>query len=172
MSLKLAVSILRDREAAEDEVQNSYWKAWRGIRQFQRQSKFSTWISRIVINRCLMRMREDKRGTLLYLEDRTDGGEARALELPDRGGSPEEEFGKQEITGLVATEIRKLPALMRNVLLMRDVDELPMPEVAERLGVSIVAAKSRLLRARMELRNRLERQMVRAGTLRTTRIPA
>ena len=156
-SFKLALSILKDRQDAEDEVQNSYWNAWRYVGQFQRGSKFSTWISRIVINQCLMRLRKGRRASFLYLDEGAVDGGVSQVELPDRKSTPEAELGNQEMSAILHREIRKLPPLLRNVLVLRDLDELSMAEVAERLGISIVAAKSRLLRARSELRLRLER---------------
>ena len=66
-AFKLALSILRDRQEAEDEVQNSYLKAWSYVGQFQRESKFSTWISRIVVNQCLMRIRKFRGASFVYL---------------------------------------------------------------------------------------------------------
>ena len=158
-SFKLAVSILKDRLEAEDEVQNSYWNAWRSIGQFKGNSKFSTWISRIVINQCLMRLRDAKRASFRYLDDGIEGSDVYSLELADQGLTPEQHLRDREMAALVRSEIRKLPALLRNVLVLRDLEELEMPEVCERLGVSLVAAKSRLLRARLELRRRLERQL-------------
>jgi RNA polymerase sigma-70 factor (ECF subfamily) len=80
-----------------------------------------------------------------------------AMELPDGNATPEVELGNREISTILHTEIRKLPPLLRGVLVLRDLNELPMDEVAGELGISIVAAKSRLLRARSELRRRLER---------------
>jgi RNA polymerase sigma-70 factor, ECF subfamily len=155
-SFKLAVSILKDRQDAEDEVQNSYWNAWRYLGQFQRGSKFSTWISRIVINGCLMRLRKARRAHFLYLDEGSAGGEVAEMELPDRRSTPETEVGNQELSAILHAEIRKLPPLLRNVLVMRDLNELSMDEVAGQLGISIVAAKSRLMRARLELRRRVE----------------
>ncbi len=155
-SFKLALSILKDRQDAEDEVQNSYWNAWRSVGQFQRDSKFSTWMSRIVINQCLMRLRKARRASFLYLDEGVASGGLRVLELADRGRTPEAELGGKEMSAILHTEIRKLPPLMRNVLVLRDLDELSMEDVAGRLGISIVAAKSRLLRARLELRQRLQ----------------
>jgi RNA polymerase sigma-70 factor (ECF subfamily) len=155
-SMKLALSILKDRQDAEDEVQNSYWNAWRYLGQFQRGSKFSTWMSRIVINHCLMRLRKGRRARFLYLDDGAAEGEVRALELPDRQATPEAELGGKEAAAILRKEIRRLPPLLRDVLTMRDLEELSMEDVAGHLGISIVAAKSRLLRARRELRQRLE----------------
>src|SRR5260370_28602346 len=65
---KLALSILRDRSDAEDEVQNACWKAFEHIEQFQQDSKFSTWFTRIVVNQCLMRLRQARRDKFFYLD--------------------------------------------------------------------------------------------------------
>lgn len=158
-SFKLAVSILKDRDAAEDEVQNSYWNAWRSITSFKGDSKFSTWISRIVINQCLMQVRRAKRASFQYLDEGSEGSEVRSLELADTRSDPEQELQSRETAARLRSEIRKLPASLRNVLVLRDLDELEMADVSERLGISIVAAKSRLLRARTELRRRMERHL-------------
>lgn len=156
-SLKLALSILKDRQDAEDEVQNSYWNAWRYLGNFQRGSKFSTWMSRIVINHCLMRLRKARRASFVRLDEQPLDGELRAIELPDRAATPEAELGGREVSAILHKEIRMLPPLLRNALVLRDMNELSMNEVAGQLGISIVAAKSRLMRARIELRRRLER---------------
>ncbi len=156
-SFKLALSILKDRQDAEDEVQNSYWNAWRCVGQFQRDSKFSTWISRIVVNQCLMRLRKARRATFLYVDEGAANGEVGTLQLSDVRPTPEAALGDTELCELMHREIRKLPPLLRNVLVLRDLQELSMGDVAERLGITIVAAKSRLLRARAELRQRLEK---------------
>jgi len=157
-SFKLAISILKDRQDAEDEVQNAYWNAWRYLRQFRRSSKFSTWISRIVINHCLMKLRKTGQASFFYLDEGAADGEVPVVELRDKRSTPEVELGNREMSALLHTEIRRLPPLLRNVLVMRDLDELPMEDVAGQLGITIVAAKSRLLRARKELRRRLECQ--------------
>jgi len=159
-SFKLALSILKDRQDAEDEVQNSFWNAWRYVGQFQRGSKFSTWMSRIVINQCLMRLRKARGVNFLYLDAGAAEGDIGAMELPDRSSNPEVELGSQEISAILHREIRRLPPLLRNVVVMRDLDELAIDDVAARLGISIVAAKSRLLRGRVELRQRLKRNCI------------
>lgn len=156
-SFKLAVSILRDWQEAEDEVQNAYWKAYQHIGQFQQDSKFSTWMTRIVVNQCLMRLRQTRRVNFLHLDDTLIGEDRGTLELVDGGDSPEKLLGAKELGALLQKEIRCIPPLLRSVFLLRDVNELPMVEVAQRLGISVAAAKSRLLRARTELRNRLQK---------------
>ena len=154
---KLALSILRDKSDAEDEVQNACWKAFEHIGQFQQDSKFSTWLTRIVVNQCLMRLRKLRGASFLYLDDADSSNGSRPQELPDVGLTPETELGDTELTGIVRREISRLPPILRNVLMLRDVDELSTLEVADRLSISVSAVKSRLLRARAELRTRLEK---------------
>ena len=158
-SFKLALSILKDRQDAEDEVQNSYWKAWWHFDQFQRDSKFSTWISRIVINQCLMRLRKARKASFLYLDEGA-GESGAAIEIADSRPAPEAEFAGNQAAAVLHREISRMPALLRNALILRDLHELSMDEVAARLGVSGAAAKSRLLRARVELRARLEKHLL------------
>ncbi len=162
--MKIALSIVRDKQDAEDEVQNAFWKAYAHIRQFQRDAKFSTWLTRIVVNQCLMRLRQVRRAKFAYLDEVQPGEETGPFELRDLGQSPEENLAQLEVAQVLDREIRKTPPLLRNVFLLRDVQERPMTEVAEDLGISVAAAKSRLLRARTELRNRMERHRGQAGS--------
>ncbi|HWF46368.1 MAG TPA: sigma-70 family RNA polymerase sigma factor, partial [Bryobacteraceae bacterium] len=74
---KLAFSILRDKSDAEDEVQNAFWKAFEHINQFQQDAKFSTWLTRIVVNQCLMRLRQARRARFYFLDDTTVGDEVK-----------------------------------------------------------------------------------------------
>ena len=158
---RLAVSILRDSYAAEDEVQTAYTKALEHIGSFQLESKFATWLNRIVANQCLMRLRNLRRSRLFHLDD--PGEDGTVFELPAGGESPEQALGRQQLAGVLSREIQRIPPLMRDVVLLRDVEELPMEEVAARLGISVSAAKSRLLRARAELRDRMSRHLGRMG---------
>jgi RNA polymerase sigma-70 factor (ECF subfamily) len=162
-SFRLAVSILRDRQEAEDEVQNSYLKAWRHVGQFQRESKFSTWISRIVVNQCLMRLRKVRGTNFVYLDDPGSDERVRQQEVTDRSATPEVDLCNREMSNVLRREIGRLPPLLRNVLVLRDVDELSTAEVADRLGMTVSAVKSRLLRARIELRHRMEKHDGGAG---------
>lgn len=161
--LKLALSILRDKSDAEDEVQNACWKAFEHLAQFNREAKFSTWLTRIVVNQCLMRLRQAKRAKLFYMDDTQLGDEVVTLELRDETPTPEDQLGSREVASILEQEINRIPPLLREVFLLRDVKEMPMQEVAERLNISIAAAKSRLLRARLELRSRMEKHQAKAG---------
>ncbi|MFL6463538.1 MAG: RNA polymerase sigma factor [Bryobacteraceae bacterium] len=156
-ALKVALSIVRDRQDAEDEVQNAFWKAYEHIGQFNKDAKFSTWLTRIVVNQCLMKLRRTRRTRYTYIDDVLVGEEIVSLDLKDARQTPEQALGRAEIAGVLYEEIRRTPPLLRNVFLLRDVEQRPMPEVAELLGISVAAAKSRLLRARTELRTRMQR---------------
>lgn len=160
---KLGLSILREKLDAEDEVQNSFWKAFEHINQFQQHAKFSTWLTRIVVNQCLMRLRQSRQAKFYYLDDTQVGEDVVTLDLPDRRQTPEQELGQTEVAQVLNDEICRIPPLLRHVFMLRDVQQLSMPDVAEMLGISVAAAKSRLLRARSELRVRMQRHGGRTG---------
>src|SRR5438309_7125680 len=161
--MKLALSILRDRQDAEDEVQNAFWKAFQKIEQFQRDARFGTWLTRIVVNQCLMKLRRDRRAKFLYIDDVQIGEEAGTLDMRAPDDTPEQQLGRRQVSRIVRHEVRRVPPLLRHAFELREMQKLPIPEVAQRLGISIPAAKSRLLRARAELRNRLTRHQGRIG---------
>ncbi len=157
-SLKLAMYLLRNREEAEDEVQTAYGKAYQNMHLFREEAKFSTWITRIVLNCCLMRIRRAKRVRVRPIEDSMPGEDTlMMMQLVDERPTPEETLGHGEVLDRLQRELHRIPPLLRNVLVLRDINELPMPEVADKLGISVPAAKSRLLRARQELRSRMEK---------------
>lgn len=166
---KVALTILRDVSDAEDEVQNALWKGFEHIDQFQQQAMFTTWLTRIVVNQCLMRLRQMRRARFLYIDEVSERKEVAAIELQDKGSSPEQQVSREELTTLLNREVHRIPPLLRSVLLLRDVERLPMLDVANKLGISVAAAKSRLLRARSELRERMAAHMegVRHGTVMT-----
>lgn len=163
ISFKLAYSILRDRSDAEDEVQNATWKAYSHLSQFNYEAKFSTWFTRIVVNQCLMRLRKDKRAKFFYIDDVQIGDEVVTLDLCDRADSPEQDLGRREVSQILHQEVNRMPPLLKKVFWMRDIEERSMPDVAESLGISVAAAKSRLLRARQELKARLQKHQGRLG---------
>jgi RNA polymerase sigma-70 factor (ECF subfamily) len=153
----LASFILRDKGDAEDEAQNACWKAFQHLNQFHGEAEFSTWLSRIVVNQCRMFMRGRRRMRLLHLDAGIPDYGGGSIDLPSRSPDPEGELGTHEVREVLASEVRRIPPLLRNVVMLRDVEGLPMTEVAKRLGISVSAAKSRLLRARIELRSRVLR---------------
>ena len=155
-SLRIATSILRNHHIAEEEVQNAYLNAWRHLDRFEAKSRFSTWISRIVVNQCLMRLRLLRLGSTVSLDAASDRDETTNLrEAVDNRATPEGRFSGNEELMALQREIRRLPPSLRCVLVLRDINELTTQDAAETLGISSAAVKSRLLRARVELRYRL-----------------
>jgi len=163
ISFKLAYSILKDRSDAEDEVQNATWKAYSHLGQFNFEAKFSTWLTRIVVNQCLMRLRKDKRAKFFYIDDVQIGDEVGTLDLRDKTDGPEADLGRREVSQILHQEVNRMPPLLKKVFWMRDIEERSMSDVAESLGISVAAAKSRLLRARQELKVRLQKHQGRLG---------
>jgi len=159
--LKRASSLIRNPTDAEDEVQNACWKAFERLGQFRGDGTFSAWLSRIVENQCLMRIRDDRQARFLYLDQSTESNVR--VELVAQVPGPEDELGDQQLENLLWREISRIPPLLRNVMVLSDVERLPMPVVAARLGLSVSAAKSRLGRARVELRTRLRKYCGRKG---------
>ncbi|HWB86010.1 MAG TPA: sigma-70 family RNA polymerase sigma factor [Bryobacteraceae bacterium] len=159
--LKRAMLMVRNRSDAEDEVQNACWKAFHRLEQFRGEGTFAAWLSRIVENQCLMRIREERNTRFVYLDESTESNVR--IELVGQGISPEDQLGWEEVVVLLRTEIVRMPPLFRNIMMLHDVEQLAMPDVATRLGLSVPAAKSRLMRARRELRCRILKHCGRKG---------
>jgi RNA polymerase sigma-70 factor (ECF subfamily) len=160
----LATFYLRNRGDAEDEVQNAFSKAYAHLDQYQGEAEFATWLVRIVANQCLMLLRVRRRTKFVHLDETPSIHDAPPMELPACGPDPEGEFAFDQMKCVLRKEIRRIPPLLRNVMVLRDIMELPMTDVASELGITVPAAKSRLLRARTELRSRLMRYTERAGS--------
>ena len=149
-------------------TQRALLKSHMHLSQYHGEAEFHTWLSRIVSNECFTFMREKRRARFVYLDDRSRERESElSLELPDRSQDAERELASRELKQFLRTEIRHVPALLRNAIILHYIQGLPIIAMAERLQISVPAAKSRLLRARTELRLRLRRQSVYLGTLST-----
>src|SRR6266436_6230951 len=133
--LKRAMLMIRNRSDAEDEVQNAFWKAFQRLEQFRGEGTFAAWLSRIVENQCLMRIREERNSRFVYLDESTESNVR--IELVGQIADPEDQLGLDEVVKLLRREISRIPPLLRNVMLLRDLDQLPMPDVAVRLGLSV-----------------------------------
>src|SRR5215471_4368991 len=159
--LKRATLMIHNRSDAEDEVQNAFWKAFQRLDQFRGEGSFAAWLNRIVENQCLMRIREARNSHFVYLDESNESNVR--IELVGQSADPEDQVGVDEVVKLLRREVSRIPPLLRNVMLLRDLDQMPMPDVAVRLGLSIPAAKSRLMRARLELRSRIIKHCGRKG---------
>jgi len=157
--LAVARRLLRCEQDAADAVQEAFLMAFRSIHAFAGQSKISTWLHRIVVNACLMKLRAERSRPVTSIEpllptfDQT-GHHSRpvsAWHLP-----PSESAEAAELRAAVRQRINELPESYRTVILLRDIEELDTQEVAERLGISEGAVKVRLHRARQALRTLLD----------------
>ena len=162
-SFRLALSVLKDRQEAEDQVQNSFFNAWKRLASFKSEARFSTWFRTIVMNQSLMRLRVVKRVHLQSLDD--SGEQDRPREYPTEEPTPEQMLGQDQLTAHLRAETQRLPPLLRQVLILRDLEEFPIEEIACRLGISESAVKSRLSRARAMLRERMQPHASRSSTL-------
>ena len=161
---RLTRNITGNREDAEDAMQDAFLKAYSHLQDFHGDSRFYTWLVRIAANESLMRLRK-RRPNQFSLDEPVEGDtDLMPRELEDWGPSPEQGYAQAELQGILAEVIETLDPEFRIVLALRDLEELSTQETAEALGISIPAVKSRLLRARLKLREKLNRHF-RRGTL-------
>ena len=148
----LAMKMLRNPEDAEDVLQETFLRAYRGLKSFKGNSTFSTWIYRITANSALMRLRK-KQLPQVSIED-SDERET-PIAIADWAPGPAEQLLNQEMQRVMDEAIESLPHEFRQVFILRDVEEMSNSDVAEILDLSVAAVKSRLHRARLKVRNRL-----------------
>lgn len=151
----VACYFLRNRDDAEDQAQNAVMRAFQHLDQYQGEAEFSTWLARIVANQCLMLMRARRRARFVYIDEPVSGQKTVPFQLPSSDPDPEGDLAYTQLTAVLRAEVGRIPRLMRNVMMLRDIQGLPMSDVADQLGITVSAAKSRLVRARTELRSRM-----------------
>ncbi len=155
---RLAKHITQNEEDAEDVLQDTFLKAYEHMCEFQEQSKFYTWLVRIAVNEALMRLRKRRSGKIFSLDETVDTGEETVTrEIAVWDNNPEQRYSQEELRGILQQAIDGLSPIFRTVFVLRDVDELSTEETASVLGISVPAVKSRLLRARLQLRDKLTR---------------
>jgi RNA polymerase sigma-70 factor (ECF subfamily) len=155
---RLAMHITQNREDAEDVLQETFLKAYEHLDQFQGNSKFYTWIVRIAVNQALMKLRKRKTDKTVSIDETIDTGEDTvAREIAAWDENPEERYTREEMNEILNSAVEALAPPYRAVFVLRDVEEFSTEETAEALNLSIPAVKSRLLRARLQLRDKLTR---------------
>src|SRR5512146_2803293 len=155
---RIAQHITQNREDAEDVVQDAFLKAYGNLNQFQEQSKFYTWLVRIAVNEALMKLRRRRPERMVSLdEDVKTDEDSIPREVADWSPNPEQQYNQAELKQILSKTINGLPPSFRTVFVLRDVEGLSTEETAEALNLSIPAVKSRLLRARLQLRERLNK---------------
>ncbi|HET8798828.1 MAG TPA: sigma-70 family RNA polymerase sigma factor [Thermoanaerobaculia bacterium] len=160
--LRVARRLMRSEEDARDAVQDAFVAAFKGIGNFGANAQLSTWLHRIVINACLMRLRTKRRRREEDIEEylprfREDGHQVTPSQQWNE--TAETILARTELCGVVRTAIDQLPDPYREVLLLRDIEELSTEETATLLGVTSNAVKIRLHRARQALRCLLDPYM-------------
>jgi len=155
---RIAQHITQNREDAEDVVQDAFLKAYQNLGQFQGQSKFYTWLVRIAVNEALMRLRRRRpERTVSIDEDIKTEEDSMPREIADWSPNPEQMYTQAELKDILGKTIQGLPPSFRTVFVLRDVEGLSTEETASALELSVPAVKSRLLRARLQLRERLNK---------------
>ncbi len=155
---RIANHITHSREDAEDVVQEAFLKAYSNLEKFQEQSKFYTWLVRIAVNEALMKLRKRRPERFVSLdEDVKTEDDSLPREVADWSPNPEQLYNQEELRDILSRTIQGLPPTFRTVFVLRDVEGLSTEETAEALDLSVPAVKSRLLRARLQLRERLNR---------------
>ncbi len=151
-----ALAILRNEQDAEDAAQEAMLKAFANIRQFRAEARFSTWLIQITVNQALMRRRRERTVPMEGLDNRRDEESAYApRDFADWREIPSEALERKEVRQRLAKALGTLDRKYREVFMLRDMEHLNIQETSEVLGISVASVKTRLLRARLMLRDLL-----------------
>lgn len=161
---RTVLSITGNQEDAEDAMQETFLRLYQHLGEFQGASRFTTWLTRIAINEGLQKLR--KRKPMQSLDEPKEfNDETMPRQFGTWHENPEELYAQEEIRRIVQEAINSLPPAYRVVFMLRDVEGLSTEEAAEALGLGVAALKSRILRARLLMRERLAERFQRAPTL-------
>jgi len=162
--LRIAQHVTHNLEDAQDAVQEAFLKAFQKLEQFQENSKFSTWLVRIAINQSLMKLRKQYRKSEVSIDQGFQPEQAvLSPEIADRAPNPEERYRTSELRKLLIDALQELRPSLRVVFVLRDIEGFSTEQTAEALNLSQAAAKTRLLRARLQLRQRLTKYFRKTG---------
>lgn len=154
---RLCIKILRLEDDASEAMQDAFFMAYRGIGKFKAESTFSTWLYRVATNAALMKYRKRRAGHVSYEQSQSTNPDAEPMAIADWTTQPLQEVLNAETREILAREVEALPDNERTVFVLRDIMEQSNDDVARELGVTLSAVKSRLHRARMHLRDRMNR---------------
>jgi RNA polymerase sigma-70 factor, ECF subfamily len=160
----IAYRLMENPADAEDVLQEAFLKAFENLGQFRKESSFYTWVVQIAVNSALQKLQKRQKNPSQPLDDPGMGDEEyKPKEIAIWEETPEKLFSQKEVKEILDRAIASLPLIYRSVFLLADVEEMPMAEIAKLLGLTLAAAKSRLIRARLELRDRLSRHFRKQG---------
>jgi RNA polymerase sigma-70 factor (ECF subfamily) len=154
---RLCYKILRHEDDAAEAMQDAFLSAYRGLKNFKAESTFSTWLYRVATNASLMKYRKRRDKHLSLDQSQSQDDEAEPMQLPDWSAQPPEELLTAEMREVMKESIERLPEELRTVFVLRDIEGLSNADVGKELKLSVAAVKSRLHRARIALRERLNR---------------
>jgi RNA polymerase sigma-70 factor (ECF subfamily) len=154
---RLSLKILRNEDDAAEALQDAFLSAYRGLKSFKAESTFSTWLYRVATNASLMKYRKRRDDHVSLEQSQSHQPDAEPIAIPDWSHQPLEELMDAETREVMEEGLNKLPEDLRTVFVLRDEDGHSNAEVAEMLDISVAAVKSRLHRARIALRDRLNR---------------
>lgn len=143
--------MLRDPQGAQDAAQDVFLKAYRGFKEFRPEASFYTWLYRIAVNTCIDYRRKSRRDEMK--------NEPLPEDLPSTDPFPAELHESRQKTEAIQAALRKLPEKLSTAIVLREIDELSYEEIAEVLHASVGTVKSRISRARGELRQILQRKL-------------
>lgn len=155
--LRVAQSLAHTREDAEEIAQNAFVQAFRHLSDFRGDSRFCTWLVRITMNEGLMRLRRQRLNEI-SIDNSCEGNSPSRRELQDWAPTPEQRYSREELRSILTTTIGQLPPRYRTVFQLRQVEGFSTRETAQALDLSLTAVKSRLRRARIALRNSLDKR--------------
>jgi RNA polymerase sigma-70 factor, ECF subfamily len=166
--LSLAQRMTRNREDAEDVVQQSFQKAFINLKRFEGDSLFSTWLTRIAMNEALMLLRRKRGSREVPIPELTaEDGAALPLDFPDSGPNPEDSCLQREQERILCAAVNQLKPGLRKAIELREFGELSTGETAQIMGLSVAAVKARLFHGRKQLRQTLKRCVESTRTYRT-----
>lgn len=148
----LALRLVNDRETAADLAQEAFVKAWQGLASFQGESSFATWVYRLTTNVCIDHLRKQKRREEVAPAVSLDDEEAGWAEPADRESDPQRLLERSERGKALARGLEKLPDWQRETLVLRELSGLSYQEIGEKLDIDLGTVKSRIARARLNLR--------------------
>ena len=149
-----ALALLRNDADAQDVAQEAILKAFANLRQFRGESKFSTWLIQITVNEARMRQRKQRADLFEPIAELQDEeGAYTPRDFADWREIPSEALERSEIRALLAKALASLAQKYREVFILRDMEQISIEETAEVLNISIASVKTRLLRARLMLRD-------------------
>lgn len=161
---RLGMNITGNREDAEDVMQEAFLKAYQHLPEFEGNSRFYTWLVRIAVNQALMKLRKRRPNQVSLDEEIETGEDSFFRDVEDWGPSPAERYEQTQLHDILNEAISDLDPNFRIVFQLRDIEEMSTEETADMLHLSVPAVKSRLLRARLKLRQKLNRYFRRSET--------